>query len=145
MDNPNHDLEITPIPLAFSIQDGNNPRKIIPRLTFLPPRGRSNTAVCCHRFRPKISYGYPVLQTLYFFSLVSELVLSERSMPVYAFPVFSLCLFLRIRLLKRKIPLWATCTTTIEHSEETSRHGAIFYLEIPSVIILGASRARGEE
>lgn len=49
------------------------------------------------------------------------------------------------RLFKRKIPLWATCTTTNEYAEETPRQGAFFHLEIPSVIISGASRARVEE
>lgn len=63
-------------------------------------------------------------------------------MAFYAFPfLFTIFLF-SIRLFKRKIPLWATCTTTNEHAEETPRHGAFFHLEIPSVIISGASRAR---
>lgn len=68
-------------------------------------------------------------------------------MAFYAFPFHLFFLFFSIRLFKRKIPLWATCTTTNEHAEETPRHGAFFHLEIPSVIISGASRARrgGEE
>lgn len=37
----------------------------------------------------------------------------------------------------------ATCTTTNAHGEETPRHGAFFHLEIPSVIISGASQASG--
>lgn len=46
---------------------------------------------------------------------------------------------------KRQISLRATCTTTNAHAEETPRHGAFFHLEIPSVIISGASRASGRD
>lgn len=44
---------------------------------------------------------------------------------------------------KDRFLLRATCTTTNAHGEETPRHGAFFHLEIPSVIISGASRASG--
>jgi hypothetical protein len=43
---------------------------------------------------------------------------------------------------KERFLFRATCTTTNEHAEETPRHGAFFHLEIPSVIISGASRVR---
>lgn len=44
---------------------------------------------------------------------------------------------------KDRFLLRATCTTTNAHGEETPRHGAFFHLEIPSVIISGASQASG--
>ncbi|KAL7792385.1 hypothetical protein V8C43DRAFT_57692 [Trichoderma afarasin] len=44
---------------------------------------------------------------------------------------------------KDRFLLRATCTTTKAHGEETPRHGAFFHLEIPSVIISGASQASG--
>lgn len=49
-------------------------------------------------------------------------------MAFYAFSFFTILLFsfFSIRLFKRKISLWATCTTTNEHAEETPRHGAFF-------------------
>lgn len=69
----------------------------------------------------------------------------ERLFMLYSFFFFTFSFFFSFRLFKRKIPLWATCTTTNEHAEETPRHGAFFHLEIPSVIISGASRAGEEE
>lgn len=103
----------------------------------------TNTTACCYRSRPRISYGYPVLRTLISFPLFLNSVYRSDE---WLFMLFLLFLFrFSFRLFKRKISLWATCTTTNEYAEETPTHGAFFHLEIPSVIISGASRAREEE
>ncbi|KAL6689643.1 hypothetical protein J3F84DRAFT_278200 [Trichoderma pleuroticola] len=95
----------------------------------------TNTTACfCSR--PRISYGYPILRTLFFFISISYVL--KLGLGANEWLSFPFRLFKKTDFFSR-----ATCTTTNAHGEETPRHGAFFHLEIPSVIISGASQASG--